>query len=89
MQETGANATEQASFGTLLKRYENERPVPQPDPQWEDVDNIKIYSNLVLGHLCRMLGINNDYSKLYDEEISKYKVETPEYEIDDEEDTSS
>lgn len=86
VQETGANAAEQATFGTLIKKYENERPVPEPDPAWADVDGIKKYISIwFLGHLCRMLGINNDYSKMYDNEIAKFKVEAPEYEQEDDE----
>lgn len=85
VQETGANAAEQATFGTLIKKYENEHPIPEPDPAWKDVDGIKKYISIwFLGHLCRMLGINNDYSQMYDDEIAKYKVEAPEYEEEDE-----
>lgn len=85
VQETGANATEQATFGTLIKKYENERPIPEPDPMWADVDGIKKYIQIwFLGHLCRMLGINNEYAQMYEDEISKYKVDAPEYIEDDE-----
>ncbi|WP_431785798.1 hypothetical protein [Paenibacillus lactis] len=86
VQETGANSTEQATFGTLIKKYENDRPVPSPDPLWEDVDGIKRYIQIwFLGHLCRMLGIKNEYSTMYEEEINKYKVDAPVYEEDEEE----
>lgn len=85
VQETGANAVEQATFGTLIKKYENEKPIPEPDPEWRDVDGIKKYISVwFLGHLCRMLGIKNEYSRMYEEEIAKYQVEAPTYEQDDE-----
>lgn len=85
VQETGANAAEQATFGTLIKKYENEKPVPEPDPEWKDVDGIKKYIQVwFLGHLCRMLGIKNEYAQMYEDEIAKYKVEAPEYEQDEE-----
>jgi len=85
-QETGANAAEQESFGTLLKKYENERPTPEPDPEWADVDGIKKYINVwFLGHLCKMLGIQNKYSEMYDEEIGKYTVDPPENDTPEEE----
>jgi hypothetical protein len=80
-QETGANAVEQATFGTLIKKYENEKPIPTPDEQWKDVDGIKKYINVwFLGHLCKMMGINNEQSTAYDKEINKYKVEAPQFE---------
>ena len=79
VQETGANAIEQATFGTLIKKYENEKPIPEPDPEWKDVDGIMKYISVwFFGHLCKMLGLNNKYSKLYEEEVKKYKIETSE-----------
>jgi hypothetical protein len=82
-QETGANAVEQATFGTLIKKYENEKPIPEPDEAWKDVDGVRKYVNVwFLGHLSKMLGIKNEHSKEYDEEINKYKVEAPEFEED-------
>jgi len=77
-QETGANATEQATFGTLIKKYENEKPIPEPLDEWKDVDGIRKYISVwFLGHLCKMLGIKNKYSEMYEEEISKYTVKPP------------
>ncbi|MGM9986071.1 MAG: hypothetical protein ACI35O_02475 [Bacillaceae bacterium] len=78
VQETGANAVDQESFGTLIKKYENDRPVPEPDPKWKDVDSIGKYIRVFfLGHLSRMLGIKNDYENEYWEEINKFTVEEP------------
>lgn len=31
------------TFGTLLKKYEETRPIPEPAPQWRDVDGIRKY----------------------------------------------
>ncbi|GLO66145.1 hypothetical protein [Oceanobacillus kimchii] len=77
-QETGANSAEQATFGTLIKKYENEKPIPEPDESWKDVDGIKKYTSVwFLGHLCKMLGIKNEYSDMYDEEVKKYTVKPP------------
>ena len=38
-----------------------------------------------MGHLCKMLGVKNGYTKLYDEEIDRLRVEKPEYDGDDDE----
>lgn len=76
---------EQNTFGTLIRKWENERPIPEPDEEWKDVDGIVRYITVYfLGHLCKMMGIKNSYSRLYEEEMAKYKVEKPEYEDDDE-----
>lgn len=81
-QESGANAAEQATFGTLLKKWENEEPVPEPDEEWKDVDGIGKYIRIwFLGHLCKMMGITNDYSKEYEEEMAKLRVNLPSNDI--------
>ena len=73
------------SFGTLIKKFEEEKPIPEPDPEWKDVDGIVKYITVYfLGHLCKMIGIKNNYARMYDEEMAKYKVEKPQYEGDDE-----
>ena len=76
---------EQNTFGTLIRKWENERPIPEPDEEWKDADGIARYITVYfLGHLCKMMGIKNSYSRMYEAEMSKYKVEKPEYEDDDE-----
>lgn len=79
IQESAAQSTEVQTFGTLIKKWENERPIPKADKEFEDVDGIKKYISIwFFGHLCKMLGIQNDYSKQYDDEIMKYTVDMPE-----------
>lgn len=74
-------------FGVWINRWENERPIPEVDPELKDIDGIKKYICVwFFGHLCKMLGIKNLYSKLYDEEIEKFRVERPEFDDEDEED---
>lgn len=76
---------EQNTFGTLIRKWENEKPIPEPDEEWKDVDSIAKYITIYfLGHLCKMMGIKNSYARMYDEEMSRYKVDKPEYEDDDE-----
>lgn len=77
-QESGANATEQATFSLLLKKWENEEPVPEPDEEWKDVDGIGKYIRVwFLGHLCKMMGIVNEHSKEYEEEMARLRVNLP------------
>lgn len=73
-------------FGVGIKIYENTRPIPKPDPEFDDVDGIaKKFSVWVLGHLCKMLKLKNTNIKLYEEELEKRKVELPELEGEDDE----
>ena len=81
------------TFGTLIKKWENERPIAKPAPEWEDVDYIKKYISVYfLGHLANMIGIKNklgdEWSRLYDEEIKKNTVKPPSY-FEEEADTPS
>lgn len=76
---------EQNTFGTLIRKWENEEPIPEPDDEWKDVDGIVKYITVYfLGHLCKMMGIKNSYSRMYEKEMSQYKVDKPEYEDDEE-----
>lgn len=82
----GDNAQENTPFGVWIRRWETQRPVPDPDPELEDVDGIIRYITIwFLGHLCKMLGIKNTYCRLYEEEIAKMRVDRPEYEDEDDE----
>lgn len=82
----GDSAQENTPFGVWIRRWETQRPVPDPDPELEDVDGIIRYISIwFLGHLCKMLGIKNTYCRLYEEEIAKMRVDRPEYEDEDDE----
>lgn len=81
------SSLESKPFGVLLKIHEDDRPIPDPDPELEDVDGIVKYIEIWFkGHLAKMLGIKNARSKMYEEEMSKIRIEHPEYDDDDEED---
>lgn len=74
-------------LGVWLYRYEQERPLPEIDDDCKDVNGIRKYVFTWMGHLCKMMGKKNDYSKLYEEEIERLRVEMPEY--NDEEDDAT
>jgi len=81
-----ASELERTPFGVWIKRWEDSEPVPEPDPELQDVDGIVRYISIwFLGHLCKMLGIKNTYCKLYEDEIAKMRVDRPEYEEEDDE----
>ncbi len=69
-------------MGIWLYRYENKRPLPETA---EDDNYIKKYIFTWMGHLCKMLGVKNAYTKLYEEEIDRLRVAKPEYEDEDDE----
>lgn len=80
-----SGATESTPMGVWIYRYENLRPLPEVDESLKDVNGIKKYVFTWMGHVCKMLGIKNTYTKLYEEEIDRLRVEKPEYSEDDDE----
>ncbi len=81
IQATGAEANDQITFGTLIKKWENERPVPKPleDEMKEYIDTFMV------GHLAKMEGLNNELTEKYDEALSKYTINFSEINRDNEE----
>jgi hypothetical protein len=67
------------TFGTLLKKFEETDPIPEPSERWKDVDGIRRYMNTWFrGGLAKALKIKNENSALYEEavaEMEKYTVE--------------
>lgn len=84
--EAANEAFDNMPFGVGIKMCENMRPIPKPDPRFDDVDGIVRYISIwFLGHLCKMLGIRNTYCKLYEDEIARRRIERPELEAEDDE----
>lgn len=76
---------EDRTFGQLIKIWENEKPIPEPEEEFRDVDKIgKYISVFFLGHLAKMVGIKNKFARMYEAEMNKYTVQKPEYEEDSE-----
>lgn len=71
------------TFGQLIEKWENEKPIPEPAPEFRDVDGIGKYIRVWFkGHLSRALGLDNGYAKEYDDYISQYTVTPPKPEDD-------
>ena len=57
------------TFGTLIQKYEETRPLPEIDPELEDVDKIGLYiDSFYRGHMSKMLGLKNRFSNIYERE---------------------
>lgn len=76
--------SEGQTLGTLIEKYENDRPIPDPDPDFKDVDGIGRYiTTFFFGHMCKVLGIKNRFSKTYEDYMAQYTVKPPEYEVEE------
>lgn len=79
-----ANAlTDAKTFGQLIEKWENEKPIPEPSEEFKDVDRIgRLLDVFFKGHLAKMMGLKNAFSASYDHFMKKYTVTKPEYEED-------
>ena len=82
-QESDAKRAAEKPMGVMIEMFENERPIPEPNKEWEDVDGIqRLIRVFFIGHLCKMLGIKNKYSEEYEDFMAEYSAVVPD-EIDD------
>lgn len=78
-QNVGNAATDALTFSQLIEKWEQEKPIPDPDPEFKDVDGIGKYIRVWFkGALSHALGLDNGYSKEYEDYVSQYKVSKPE-----------
>lgn len=83
-QNAGDTTAENQTFGTLIDKWENERPLPEIDEELKDVDKIGLYLDVFFkGHLAKTMGLKNGHSRLYSQYMKQYTVEKPEYESDE------
>lgn len=83
-QNSGDTTADNQTFGTLIDKWENTRPLPEIDEELRDVDKIGLYINVFFkGHLAKMMGLKNGFSNLYTKFMKKYTVEKPEYDGDE------
>lgn len=83
-QNAGETVSDAQTFGTLIDKWENTRPLPEIDEELKDVDKIGKYINIFFkGHLSKMMGIKNSFCKAYDDFMKRYSVKRPEYESED------
>lgn len=77
---------EKMPLGVGIQKWEQYRPLPKTPDDCKDVNKlIKNISIWYLGHACKMLGIRNGYSKMYEEKMEELRVKQPEYEDTDDE----
>lgn len=83
-QNSGDTTADNQTFGTLIDKWENTRPLPEIDEELRDVDKIGFYIDTFFkGHTCKMLNIKNAFSNLYSSMMKKFTVNKPEYNSDE------
>lgn len=78
---------EKMPLGVGIQKWEFDRPLPATDKDKRDVrDTIKNITIWYLGHACKMVGLKNGYSKMYEEAMEELRVKRPEMDEEDDED---
>lgn len=77
--------TQTQSFGQLIERWEQTKPIPEPEGIFKDVDKIGTYIEVFFkGHLAKMMNLKSAFSTKYDEFINNWSVKRPTYDEDSE-----
>lgn len=88
VEEDNSMDADDTPMGVWVRRWEDKRPLPEPEEDDDMKDSaglIRYITTWFLGHAGKMLGIKNIYTKMYEDEIAKYRIERPEY-ADEEDD---
>lgn len=84
-EDDASSDLESTPLGVWAKRWEEKRPIPDDEEMANKNVVVKYITTWFLGHLGKMLGVKNTYTKLYEDAINEYRVEKPEYEDEDDE----
>lgn len=82
-QDKNNSASDSLTFGQLIDKWENEQSIPEPTDEFKDVDRIGLLIDVFFkGHLAKMMGLKNAFSRTYENFMKKYTVNKPEYDED-------
>ena len=76
-QNVGNGISDAYTFSELLEQWEDTKPVPEPDPEFKDVDGIGHLLKVFFGWICVALGIKNVYASEYEKEARQLEVQPP------------
>lgn len=79
-QNAGDTMSDAQTFGTLIDKWENTRPIPEVEEELRDVDKIGLLTHVFFtGHMAKVLNLPSSLTALYDKFMKKYTVEKQEY----------
>ena len=82
-QNKGETVSDAQTFGTLIDKWENTRPIPEVEEELKDVDKIGYLIHVFYtGHIAKVLNLKSSLTNLYDNYIKKYTVDKQEYKND-------
>lgn len=69
--ESSGNAD---TFGEMIRRIENDDPIPDPLPEWTREDVFDDLGQWIVGHLAKMMDKTAEDTENYEKEMEKYTV---------------
>lgn len=76
-QAVGNAETDQMCLGQMIEKFENERPIPEPDPEFKDPSKIGTYIRVWFsGWLSKALGFKNGYTQECEDYIKNFEVKS-------------
>ena len=87
-QSNSDQLTDAKSFGQLIDIQEKDKPIPEPEGPFKDIDHIAmLVDGFFRGHLAKMMGLVNGQSNIYDSLMDKFTVKkTADEDDEDDED---
>ncbi len=75
---------ENMPLGVGIQKWEFNRPLPETEKSKRDIRGvIRNITTWYLGHACKMVGLRNSYTKMYEDAMNEYRVSRPEYDEED------
>lgn len=75
---------EKMPLGVGIQKWEFNRPLPETPKENRDVRRtIKNITTWYLGHACKMVGLKNSYTRMYEAAMDELRVKRPEYDEED------
>lgn len=74
MERQNANSKRRKTLGMEIEDLERFRPVATPEPIFDDVDGVENYIKGAAGCFFKVVGVENEYTKFYDDWMKDYKV---------------
>lgn len=88
-QNVNNSANDVLTFGQLIEKWETTKPIPEPEPEFKDVDGIGKYIRVWFkGALSHAIGIKNGYTSEFEDEMTRYTVEKPKRDTEEENSTT-
>ena len=79
-QNSGDSLINQLSFDQMIEKWEEEKPIAEPEGVFKDIDRIGMLIDVFFkGHMAVMMGIKNAFSTIYEKFMAKYTVTKPQY----------